>query len=271
MPRAATGTAFESGSAGASAAIGATTTAVGTATAAIRASATIVATTVPSAAAKRPLEARARVTADTRGITREIFARSRCSAYARRARFAGKENYVLFDDGGACRDRFDGGRGREHFFFDMFSLEDMSRIGVFRFRTIALKLVLGMFVFSEPSSVKRSVVREVRFGFGAIDGALLFDILRFFRGEFGDFFGMNFLCLGMLLFRFFFLFLKFGAADNGVGLRLCRSFFVFGFDETGGQRGHLVFIQFGLTAGGFRFDDVAFHGGNVFRFGRRFT
>ena len=201
MPRATTGTAFESGSAGASA--------------------TIITATVPSAAAERPLEARARVTADTRGITREIFARSRCSTNARRARLAGKENYIFFNDSGASRSRLDGGGGREHFFSDMFSFEDMSRFGLFRFRMIVLLLLLGMFMFSEPGGMKRSVVREVRFGFGAIDGALLFDILCFFWSEFGNLFGANFFCLGMLFFRFFFVFFKFGAADNRIGFRLC--------------------------------------------------
>ena len=62
--------------AGVAYAIGTTATVVGTATTAIGASATIVAAPVPSAAAEGPLEAGARVAADTRVVARKIFARS---------------------------------------------------------------------------------------------------------------------------------------------------------------------------------------------------
>src|SRR2546428_7764743 len=61
---------------------------------AIRASATAVASAVTSAAAERPLEARARVAADAGGVAREIFTRSARAPNARGTSLAGEENHV---------------------------------------------------------------------------------------------------------------------------------------------------------------------------------
>src|SRR5882724_8699241 len=98
MPRA-TRAAFETRSAaGASTAIRTAATRVWTATAGIRAPATAVAATVASATAERPLEARTRIATDSRGVTREIFVRSRRATNARSTSFTGQENSVFFDD-----------------------------------------------------------------------------------------------------------------------------------------------------------------------------
>jgi hypothetical protein len=47
-----------------------------------------------------------------------------------------------------------------------------------------------------------------------------------------------------LFFRFFFI--EFGAADDGIGFRFFLRLFVLGFDETRGESGDLIFVQFGV-------------------------
>src|SRR6266436_4771809 len=214
----ATGTAFETWStAGASTAVGASATAVRTATAAIRASATAISTAVASTAAERPLEARTRIAADARGVSREVLTRSRWAADAGSTSFAGKQNQVFLDNCGAFRDRFAGGC-RDHFLFEMLRL-NMLRLDI---------ALLGGFL------------SHVRGEFRAVGGAAGFHLLGFFLGEFrnsGDYCFFRFV---RLLFCFFFV--EFGAADNGIGFRHFRGFFVLGLDKARGKRGDLIFV-----------------------------
>src|SRR5258708_31276333 len=74
---------------------------------------------VGSAASEGPLEPRARIAADASGVTREIFARSRWTANARSASFAGQEDHVIFNDRCAFNGGFARGSG-DQFFFLMF-------------------------------------------------------------------------------------------------------------------------------------------------------
>src|SRR5208282_461166 len=99
----------------------------------------------------------------------------------------------------------------------------------------------------ESSSVFGAFVRGVGFEFGAICGAVLFDLFGFILGELrfrgGLVFGsvqVGFL-LALLFFGFFFrefgfasgvnflgfVFLEFGAADESIGFGVIGSFFVF--------------------------------------------
>src|SRR5207247_3372834 len=96
----------------ASAAIGMSTTTVWTASA----------TTVTSAAAERPLEARTRIAADTPGVAWEILRVSRGTANARRTSFAREENHVVFDDRRDFRDGSSWRRGK-HFLFGVVGID----------------------------------------------------------------------------------------------------------------------------------------------------
>ena len=214
--RGAAGTALETtATGGASAAIGTAATAVRTATTAIRASATAVASTVTSAAAERPLEARARVAADAGGVAREIFTRSARPANARGTSFAGEENHVVFDGRRAFHNEFAGGC-RERFLVDMF--------------------VFGVFVLAMRCVMFGMLLSHVRSEFRPVGGASSFDFLDFFLGEFRDFSGRCF-------FSFFcFFFVELSAADDGIGFRFFLRLFVFGLDETGSERGDLIFV-----------------------------
>ena len=240
----ATRTPFETRSAAAGA-----SAAIGTSTASIWASAPAVAAMVASAAAEWPLEPRTRIATDTRRVAWEIFARSFGSTDAGRTSFAGEENYVLFDDGSPFRDNV-AWTCRDHFLFETLRL-DMLRADL---------CSLGMFVrFVLVRSPVNGVVFGVFLGYircelRAVGGAAGLDFLDFFLGEFGNFgdgrflgFFRNFFCL---FFRFFFV--EFGAADDGIGFRFFGGFFVLGFDETGGERGDLIFVQLRVIPGGFR-------------------
>jgi hypothetical protein len=161
------------------------------------------------------LETRARIAAtDTRGIAREIFARSRGAANARSASFTGKQNDIFLDDGWSRGDfacvRFD------HF-----------RFGVFMFVVLVLEMfvfrVFGMFVhdmvwMTESSSVFGAFVSGVSFEFGAIRSAVLFDFFGFGLGEFGFrgdlVFGSVQVCFFLALFLFGFFFRKFSFASR---------------------------------------------------------
>jgi hypothetical protein len=184
MPGAA-GTAFEtrSAAAGASAAIGTSATAIGTSTAAIRASATAIASTVASATAERPLEARARVAADASGVAREIFTRSRGAANAWGTGFAGEENHVVFDGRCAFREGFAGGC-RHRFLFDMLSL-DVFMPDVFELDVFMLGLfVPGIFVLAMRFGMFGVLLSHVRGEFRPVGGASRFDFFAFFLGKF---------------------------------------------------------------------------------------
>jgi hypothetical protein len=228
----AAGAAFETRSAaGTSAAIGTTTTAVGTATAAI-------ATTVASTAAERPLKARTRVAADARGVAWEIFTWSRWAANARGTSFAGEENHIVFDGRRAFRDGFARGR-RDHFPFDMFDLN------VF----VLDMFMLAVLVRTMCGVVFGVLLSHVRGEFRPVGRASGFDFLDFFLGEFRNFSDRCFFRFFRLFFCFFFV--EFGAADDGIGFRFFLRLFVLGLDETGGECGDLIFVQFSVNPGGF--------------------
>jgi hypothetical protein len=100
-------TAFESRTAGAPAVWTTIWSAIGTAT-------TTVWTTTAAAIASsalRTLKTGAGIAADTGGITREVFARSRSAANARGASLTGKQDHIFFDNDGFRSDlagvRFD--------------------------------------------------------------------------------------------------------------------------------------------------------------------
>jgi hypothetical protein len=122
--------------------------------------------------------------------------------------------------------------------------------------------VLNMFsfavlVFAVCGVVFGVFLRHVGGKFRAVGRASGFDFLDFFLGEFrdfGDYRGFRFFRLVFgLFFRFFFV--EFGAADDGIGLRPFLRLFVLGFDETGGESGDLILVQFGVIA--YCFDAVA--------------
>jgi hypothetical protein len=266
-----TGTAFESRAPSwAAATIGTPATTVGAPSAAIRTSAAIVAAPIPATAAERPLEARAWVAANARGTTRELFARGAGTADARRAGFTREKDHVFFDDRS-----FHGsfaGSGRKHFLFHVLRFEELGSgmlvlvfllVFVFGFLHVPCFSVL---VFAEVGRMDGAVVRKVRFSFGAVDGALFFDIFRFFRREF------RVLCRadGFRLAGFFFglFFFELGATDHGIRFRYCLGLFVFGLDEARCERGDLIFVQFDLIAHRFGFEDRSLNGARFFYWDR---
>src|SRR5439155_1542935 len=214
VPRATWPTALETRTARASAAIGMSTTTVWTASA----------TTVTSAAAERPLEARTRIAADTPGVAWEILRVSRGTANARRTSFAREENHVVFDDRRDFRDGSSWSRGK-HFLFGVLGL-DVLVFDLFLFAVLVRAMSGVMFGV---------LLSHVRSEFGAIGGAAGFDFFGFFLGELRNFRDDGFLDFFGLLFVFFFVELR--AADYGIGFRLFLRLFVFGLDETGGARG----------------------------------
>jgi len=211
------------------------------------------------------LEPSAGIAADASRITWEVFARSSGAADTRGAGFAGKQDDVVFDDGWSRGD-FSCVR------FDQFCF------GVCVFGVLMLgMLVLGVFVhhvlgIAESGSVFGAFMRSVRFEFGAIRGAVLFDFLGFSLGELGlrgslifggvqvrfflAFFFLRFFVLQKFGFTSgvnfldFVIFFEFGAADEGIGLDVIGGFLVFCLDELG-RKGHdLVFAQFDFAAHG---------------------
>jgi hypothetical protein len=91
----------------------------------------------------------------------------------------------------------------------------------------------------------RAIVCRVGFSLGAIGRVPLFDFLCFLLGELRRFSGKTFFpFLGL-----FFGFVKFGASDDGICVRVVLGFFVFGFDQIGGECTNLVFAQVGAIAG----------------------
>jgi hypothetical protein len=250
-------TAFESWAARASA----VRTTIGTAATAVWA-ATAAAIT---SSALWTLETGARIAADAGGIAREIFARSSGAADARGSGFAGKQDDVVFDDGWSRGDfscaRFD------QFCFGMFMF-GVLMLGMRVFR----ESVHGVFGITESGSVFSAFVRGVRFEFGAIRGAVLFDFLGFSLGEFclrGSLifggievrFFLAFFFLGFFVLRKFgfasgvnflgfVIFFKFGAAYEGIGLDVIGGFLVFCLHELGRKGHNLVFAQFDFAARG---------------------
>jgi hypothetical protein len=96
------GTSFEARTAGAATAISAAiASAVGTATTAVWTT-SAAAITIASATLRALKTGAGIAAADARGLAREVFARCGGSADTRRARFAGEEDDVVFDDGGSA-------------------------------------------------------------------------------------------------------------------------------------------------------------------------
>src|SRR5882724_2336209 len=258
LPRTAAGTAFETRAAWASATIGTSATTV-------RSSSAVVAATIPATAAEGPLETRTRVAADARGTARELFAWGAGTADARRAGFTWKKDHVFFDDR-SSHDSF-ARSGGNHFLFDVLRFDGCGFCVLF----IVFLLVLGfgLLMFAKAGGMDGAVVREICFGFGAVDGALFFDIFRFFRGEL-----RVFLCAdGFRLAGFFFgvFFFELGAADDGIGFRFFLGLFVFGLDEARSKRRHLIFVQFDVTTHRFGFEGRVLSGGSFLDRGRSLT
>src|SRR6266851_1467205 len=227
MPRAARTTAFEARAAS-------TVTAAAIGTPAVAA--------VTSAAAERPLEARARVAADASGIARKILSRRAGSTTARTAGFAREQGDIVFDDGGFCGGF--AGRRRDHFLFGMFDF------GMF---------MLGGLVLAERGCVFGAVMRRVRSEFRAAGRTARFDFLGFFLGELRSFHRMNFLGLFGGLIRLFlgfflgFFLFELRTADDSVGGCDFLSLFVLCFNDSGSERGELIFVQIGVIGSVFGF------------------
>ncbi len=206
-----------------------------------------VAATIPSAAL-RPLESRARIAADARGITtNEFFAWSVWVAWS--ARFAGKKNHIFFDDGfGSFTLRGNGGVG-----FGFHAGDEFFRTMAGMLLGLTLRFVFG-FVFSRfASGLLVGIMFHVQIGFGSFDGFLMFAV-GFVFGIFAS--ALGFLVLGVFailfveemflcLVSFFFLFVEGRAPNQGVGFGTCLRFLVLGFDHIGGKSGELFFIEGG--------------------------
>jgi hypothetical protein len=250
------GTTFESRSTGTTSAIGTAAATVGTSTSTIRASS---AAAVSSAAAERALEARARITADARGVPWEVLAGSAGRTAARGTGFAWKQNDIVLDDG-RSGDGFAGG-GRNHFLFDVFDFEVLV-FGMFVFGVSMLVVfvmlsfsVLRMIVFklgmlmldvhglAQGCGVFGAFLRDVRGELCTVGGTACFDFLGFFRGELRYLSGFRGRCFFRFVRLFFVLILfEFGTADDGIGFRFFLRLFVFCFHETGSERGDLILI-----------------------------
>jgi hypothetical protein len=133
------------------------------------------------------LEARTRIAADARGITRKIFEGRRRTGDAGSASLAGEENYVFFDDGRASDGGFASGGG-DCFFLDALGFGVCTLPDVFvldQFVVVVLAMcgvVLGVFL------------SNIRGEFGAVGGASGFDFRGLFFGEFRNWCGRRFFC-----------------------------------------------------------------------------
>ena len=201
-----------------------------------------VAATIPPAAL-RPLESRARIAADTRGITtNKFFARS--VGIARSTSFAGKKNHIFLDDGFAGFTL----RGKRSVGFGFHAGDEL----LSGMAGVLLGVMLG-FVIGFVRGFLLRIMLRVQIGFGSVDGLLMFAV-GFVFGIIAS--ALGFLVLGVFaiffvvemlvcVVGFFFLFVE-GCAINqgvGVGARLC--FLVLRFDHVGGKRGELLLIERG--------------------------
>jgi len=113
---------------------------------------------------------------------------------------------------------------------------DIALLGGFKVAMLGLVMLL----LAMGGVVLGVFLSHVRGEFRAVGGAAGFHLLGFFLGEFrnsGDYCFFRFV---RLLFCFFFV--EFGAADNGIGFRHFRGFFVLGLDKARGKRGDLIFV-----------------------------
>src|SRR5277367_4257013 len=215
-------------------------------------------TAIAAASAEGTLEARAGIAAaDASGVAREIFARS--ARGARGASFAGEEDAFLFGDSGCFAGRKIRGLAAGGF--------GVQRGDFFGF---------GVGV----------IVRGVGLGFGAFGGgAGLHGVFGYLQFLLFVFLFVLVLIAGFLVFFVVLFVVKFRAAYDGISFGVFLRFFVLGFDEFGGERRDLIFVQVDVaTNGDFRFDGFrsggkirrsfffgAFHGlgGGTFFGGRR--
>ena len=93
-------------------------------------------------------------------------------------------------------------------------------------------------------------LRHVSREFRAIGSASRLDFLGFFLGELRAFLRMSFLRSAGFFFRV--VLLEDRSAGKSVSFRFLRGFFVLGFGEIRGQRGDLIFTEFGVGVGMFR-------------------
>jgi hypothetical protein len=188
------------------------------ASAAIGTSATPAAIPPATAATLRPLKARARIAANTRGVALEFFARSRCTGNARSASLAGEENYIVFDNRFAAATFVASGRDCLGIVVDVF----------LRDSCIGRRCLMNC-----------AIVRGVGLGFGAFRGGAGFGLLL---GAFRFFFGMNFFGSvfgGFVLFFFF----KLRATNDGIGFGVGLRFLMLGFDDIRGKSSENFFAQ----------------------------
>jgi hypothetical protein len=150
------------------------------------------------------------------------------------SRFSG-EKCDLISSGGCSRGGFVGSR----FDYFVFAMSVLTTIGFGFFTT-------SFYVLAGGHGMLRALMCGVGFSLGEIGRVPLLDFLCFLLGEFRRFRGESF-------FPFLGLFLgfvvKFGASDDGICVRVVLGFFVFGFDQIGGECIDLVFAQVGAIAG----------------------
>jgi hypothetical protein len=168
-----------------------------------------VTATIPSAAL-RPLESRARIAADARGITtNEFFAWG--VGVARSASFTGKKNGIFLDDG------FGGFtlRGKGSVGFGFYTGDEFFRTLAGMLLGLMLRFVFGFVLFRFASGLLFGITFLVQIGFGSFDGFLMFAV-GFVLGIFAS--ALGFFVLGVFailvvemvfcLVSFFFLFVE---------------------------------------------------------------
>jgi len=135
--------------------------------------------------------------------------------------------------------RFRGGFAGRRFNYFGFAMSVLTAIGFGFFTNSFYALAEGHGMFG-------AIVCGVGFSLGEIGRVPLFDFLCFLLGELRRFRGKNFFPFLGLFFGFV---VKFGASDDGICVRVVLGFFVFGFDQIGGECIDLVFAQVGAIAG----------------------
>jgi hypothetical protein len=125
--------------------------------------------------------------------------------------------------------------------------------------------VHDMLGIAESGSVFGAFVCGIGCEFSAVGGPMLFDFFGFLLGEFGFRGGLivgsvePYFILPFFLFSFFafgvnffgvVIFLKICAAAESVSVDVLRSFFMFCFDQFGGEGHNLVLAQFCVAACG---------------------
>jgi hypothetical protein len=200
-----------------------------------------IAATIPSAAL-RPLESRARIAANARGIAaNEIFAWS--IGVARSAGFTGKQNHILLNEGfGGFAPGGKGGIGfrfqaRAEFFGGVAGIVVigcMLRI----LNRVMLGLIFGVLI--RFGSSNPLMMLAVGFVLGVFASALGFLMFRFFVV-------LLFMQAFIDVVRIIFLFIESRTTNKGIGLGTCLSFFMLGLNQTSGESGELFLVERGET------------------------